>query len=87
MEPAVDGPEFSELLFTSGIELPVRTRVEVITPALRELDVNRLRRIKESSCTVELFVLGEQIQATRQLYGQEFPIFPVQDFGSELIYQ
>jgi uncharacterized protein (DUF58 family) len=87
MEPARGGPDFSELLFTSGIELPVRTRVEVITPVLRPLDLIRLRQLRENSCTVELFVLGEQLQSAGELCGQEFPIFSVQDFGSELIYR
>jgi len=87
MEPEQGGPGFSELLFTSGIELPVRTRVEVITPVLRELDIRRLRQLRGKGCTVELFVLGEQLQAASELCGREFSIFSVQDFGSELIYR
>ncbi len=87
MEPAQGGPDFSELLFTAGIELPVRTRVEVITPTLGELDIMRLRRVRESGCTVELFLVGEQSQAAGELWGQEFSIFSVQDFGGELIYR
>lgn len=87
MEPAPGGPDFSELLFTSGIELPVRTRVEVITPMLGELDIIRLRRIRETGCTVELFLVGEQSQPARGLWGREFSIYSVQDFGSELIYR
>jgi len=87
MKPAPGGPDFSELLFTSGIELPVRTRVEVITPMLGELDIIRLRRIRETGCTVELFLVGEQPQPARVLWGQEFSIYSVQDFGSELIYR
>jgi uncharacterized protein (DUF58 family) len=87
MEPAQDGPEFSELLFTSGIELPVRTRVEVITPVLGELDIARLRQIRETGCTVELFLLGEQSQKAGALWGREFSVFSVQDFGGELIYR
>ena len=87
MESAEDGPDFSELLFTSGVELPVRTRVEVITPVLGQLDVDRLRQIRERGCTVELFVPGEQLQAAGELCGGEFSIFAVQDFGRELIYQ
>ena len=87
MQPSQGGTDFSELLFTSGIELPVRTRVEVITPVLRDLDIGRLRRIRENGCTVELFVLGEQLEAARELYAREFSIFPVQDFGRELIYK
>jgi uncharacterized protein (DUF58 family) len=87
MESAEDGPDFSELPFTSGVQLPVRTRVEVITPVLRPLDVNRLRQVRERGCTVELFVPGEQLQAARELCGGEFSIFAVQDFGRELIYR
>jgi uncharacterized protein (DUF58 family) len=87
MEPAQGGPDFSELLFTSGIELPVRTRVEAITPVLGQLDINRLRQLRGKGCTVELFVLGEQLQAARELCGREFSVFSVQDFGSELIYR
>ena len=87
MEPASGGPDFSELLFTSGIELPVRTRVEVITPVLKPADLKRLRRIRENGCTVELFVLGEELQSAGELSGQEFRIYSVQDFGSELIHR
>ena len=87
MEPAQGGCDFSELLFTSGIELPVRTRVEVITPVLGEIDIMRLRQIRAKGCAVEVFVLGEQHQAARELCGREFSIFSVQDFGSELIYR
>jgi hypothetical protein len=61
--------------------------VEVITPVLRPLDVNRLRQIRERGCTVELFVPGEQLQSAGELCGGEFPIFAVQDFGRELIDQ
>jgi uncharacterized protein (DUF58 family) len=85
MEPAQGGPGFSELLFTSGIELPVRTRVEVITPVVRQLDAGRLRQLKARGCTVELFILGDQSNAVRELYGGEFPIYSVQDFGGDLI--
>jgi uncharacterized protein (DUF58 family) len=87
MEPSREGTDFSELLFTAGIELPVRTRVEVITPVLGALDVSRLERIRQKGCTVELFIPGEQQQAAGELCGREFSIFPVQDFGRELIYQ
>jgi uncharacterized protein (DUF58 family) len=87
MEPAQGGPDFSELPFTSGIELPVRTRVEVITPVLGQLDISRLRQLRGKGCTVELFILGEQLHAARELCGREFSIFSVQDFGSELIYR
>ncbi len=87
MEPAQGGPDFSELPFTSGIELPVRTRVEVITPVLGQLDISRLRQLRGKGCTVELFILGEQLEAARELCGREFSVFSVQDFGSDLIYR
>jgi uncharacterized protein (DUF58 family) len=87
MESAADGPDFSELPFTSAVELPVRTRLLVITPVLGQIDVNRLRQIRERGCTVELFIPGEQLQAAGELCGGEFSIFPVQDFGHELIHQ
>ena len=87
MNSTQGGPDFTELLFTSGIELPVRTRVEVITPVLGNLDIRRLRQIRENGCTVELFILGEQLEAARELCGRAFSIFPVQDFGRELLYK
>jgi hypothetical protein len=87
MEPAEGEADFSELLFTAGIDLPVRSRVEVITPVLEELDIGRLRQLRENSCTVELFVLGEQQQRARELWGREFSVFSVQDFSGELLYQ
>jgi uncharacterized protein (DUF58 family) len=85
IEPSHGEAEFSELLFTAGIEMPVRTRVAVITPALGELDIARFRQLKENSCTVELFVLGEGLRKAREL--REFAVFPVQDFGNELFYE
>jgi uncharacterized protein (DUF58 family) len=87
IEPAEGGGDFSEYLFSSGLEVPVRTRVEVITPGLVELDLARLRRIKEKGCTVEIFLFGDQVQTYREKYGREFAILPVQDFGNELVYQ
>ena len=59
----------------------------VITPVLKPLDLERLRRLRENSCTVELFVLGEELQSAGELRGREFPIYSVQDFGSELIHR
>ena len=87
IEPLEDDGDFSEHLFSSGLEVPVRTRVEVITPVLADLDLARLRRIREKGCTVEIFLFGDQVQTYREEYGREFAIFPVQDFGNELVYQ
>ncbi|UCF99332.1 MAG: DUF58 domain-containing protein [Spirochaetaceae bacterium] len=87
MEPARDGPKYSELLFSCGFEVPVRTRVEVITPVLSELDCARLRQVKERGCSVDIFLFGEEHQRYRQRYGREFSIYSVQDFGNELLYQ
>jgi uncharacterized protein (DUF58 family) len=87
MDAAPGNRDFTELLYMSGIEVPVRTRLEVITPALSELQGARLRQVKEKGCTVEIFLFGEQHQAYRRRYGREFSIFSVRDFGNELIYQ
>jgi len=87
MEAAPGSRDFTELLFAAGIEVPVRTRLEVITPTLSELHCARLRQIKETGCTVEIFLLGEQHRLYRQTYSREFRILSVQDFGNELIYQ
>jgi uncharacterized protein (DUF58 family) len=87
MEAAPGSRDFTQALFTAGIEVPVRTRLEVITPTLSELHCARLRQIKEKGRTVEIFLLGEQHRSYRQTYGREFRILSVQDFGSELIYQ
>jgi uncharacterized protein (DUF58 family) len=87
MEAAPGSRDFTQALFAAGIEVPVRTRLEVITPTLSELHCARLRQIKEKGCTVEIFLLGEQHRSYRQTYGREFRILSVQDFGSELIYQ
>ena len=73
MKPRRGKSGFHRLLFSSGIEVPVRTRVEVITPVLSELDSARLRRIKAKGCTVEIFLFGEQHLSYRQIYGREFP--------------
>jgi uncharacterized protein (DUF58 family) len=84
MEAAPGSRDFTELLFAAGIEVPVRTRLQVITPILSELHCARLRQIKEKGCTVEIFLLGEQQRLYRP---REFRIHSVQDFGNELIYQ
>ncbi len=86
LEAAPGSRDFTELLFAAGIEVPVRTRLEVITPTLSELHCARLRQIKAKGCTVEIFLLGEQNRANGQSYGSEFPTLSVQDFGNELIY-
>jgi uncharacterized protein (DUF58 family) len=87
MEAAPGSRDFTQALFAAGIEVPVRTRLEVITPTLSDLHRARLRQIKEKGCTVEIFLLGEQHRSYRQTYGREFRILSVQDFGNELIYQ
>jgi len=87
MEAASGSRDFTQALFAAGIEVPVRTRLEVITPVLSELHCARLRQIKEKGCTVEIFLLAEQHRSYSQTYGREFRILSVQDFGNELIYQ
>ncbi|MBN2551898.1 MAG: DUF58 domain-containing protein [Spirochaetales bacterium] len=87
MEPVRGGATVTELLFTAGIEVPVRTRIEVITPVLSDLDGARLRQIKGRGCTVEIFLFGEQQQLYRQRYAGQFPIHSIADFGNELVHQ
>jgi uncharacterized protein (DUF58 family) len=86
MEAEPGSRDFTELLFTTGIELPARTRLEVITPVFSEPHRARLRQIREKGCTVETFLLAEPRRGGGPEAGGEFPVFPVQDFGDELIH-
>jgi uncharacterized protein (DUF58 family) len=77
--------DFTTRLYEAGIEVPARTRIEVISPSLSEGQWGRLRPLVEKGCTVELFLLGaENLLATRQL-SPEIAMYAVQDYGDALI--
>jgi len=84
MEASSGELDVTRLPFEAGLEIPVRTRVEVITPNLSDEQWQRLRRLREMGCSVELFMLGSEHLKNGQTRAKEFRIFTVQDFGNEL---
>ncbi len=84
---AAEGLEdFTLLPFQAGIEIPVRTRLEVITPGLSPQQWSRLRQFREKGASVEVFLLGGERPEQADPWSREAKIYTVQDFGSELIY-
>jgi len=87
MQPETSGMELTELLFHSRIEIPVRTRLQVITSVLTEADCSRLRQLKQKGCSVEVFLFGEQHHRFAHRHRDQFRVYSVQDFGNELVYR
>jgi uncharacterized protein (DUF58 family) len=74
------------LALRQEVGLIASARLEVITPVFSERHRARLRQIREKGCTVEIFLLAEPKSGGGPDAGGEFPVFPVQDFGNELIH-
>ena len=86
IEASPEKIDFTQLLHNPGIEVPVQSRIEVITPLLKEEQQEFLRRVKEKGCTVEIFLLGPDTRRQKELLAREFDVFCVKDYGNELIY-
>jgi len=80
------GPgDFTRLLYASGVDIPVRTHIKVITPLLTDAQHAFLREVKQKGNAVELFLMGGDALAPRELLTREFPLFVVSEYGNELI--
>ncbi len=77
--------DFTRLLFGSGVNIPVRTHIKVVTPVLTEAQHVFLREVKQKGNAVELFLLGGNALAPHESLTHEFPLFVVSEYGSELI--
>ena len=86
IEASPEEIDFTRLLHNPGIEVPVQSRIEVITPLLKEEQRYFLRKVKEKGCTVEIFLLGPDTRRQKELLAREFDVFCVKDYGNELIY-
>jgi len=77
--------DFTRLLYASGVDIPVRTHIKVITPLLTDVQHGFLREVKQKGNAVELFLMGGDSLAPRELLTREFPLFVVSEYGNELI--
>ena len=90
--PSREATDVTRLLKISGIEVPLQTRIEVVTPMLRDEQRKFLKVLKEKGCQVELFLVGpdawpEKELVSRKSLSKEFTVFCIKDYGNELIYQ
>jgi hypothetical protein len=77
--------DFTRLLFASGVDIPARAHIKVVTPGLTDGQHAFLREVKQKGNAVELFLLGGDAFAPPESLAQEFPLFVVSEYGSELI--
>ena len=77
--------DFTRLLFASGMDIPVRTHIKVITPSLTDAQRAFLREVKQKGNAVELFLLGGNALGPIEPLTHEFPVFVVSEYGHELI--
>ena len=85
MDVSRDSGDFTRLLFSSGVNIPVRTHIKVVTPSLTDMQRAFLREVKLKGNEVELFLLGGNALAPSETLAQEFPLYVVSEYGSELI--
>jgi uncharacterized protein (DUF58 family) len=85
MDVSREQADFTRLLYAAGVDIPIRTRIEVVTPTLGEEQRVLLLRAKEKGCPVELFLVGGDSLGQREQLSKEFSVFVVSDFGNELI--
>jgi uncharacterized protein (DUF58 family) len=86
MEAARDPMDIAGLLATAEVEIPIGTRIEVITPRLTPLQQAILRDGRQKGWVVELYITGGESQKHDEV-SREFPLFFVTDYGSELLHQ
>jgi uncharacterized protein (DUF58 family) len=85
MDVSREPGDFTRLLYTSGVDIPVRTHIKVISPMLTDDQHAFLREVKQKGSAVELFLLGGDALAPRELLTREFPLFVVSEYGNELL--
>jgi uncharacterized protein (DUF58 family) len=87
MDVSAGDVDFLRLLSDSGMNIPVQTRLEVITPQLTQAEWTLLRTLKTKGCIVELFLLGSDNPRQSESLGREFAVHTVLDYGHELFRQ
>ena len=85
MEVSGEPGDFTQLLFASGVNIPARAHIKVVTPAVTDVQHAFLREVKQKGHAVELFLLGGSALAPPEPLIREFPLFVVSEYGSELI--
>jgi uncharacterized protein (DUF58 family) len=87
IEATQDPADFTRLLSMGGIDIPVGTRLEVITPGLTADQQALLRDGARRGWIVEVFLLGGELLKRDQTLPKEFPAYTITEYGSELIVQ
>jgi uncharacterized protein (DUF58 family) len=85
MDVSPEPGDFTQLLFASGVDIPVRTHIKVVTPSLTDVQRAFLRELRQKGNAVEIFLLGGNAPAPREVFTHEFPVFVVSEYGHELI--
>jgi hypothetical protein len=85
LEPSRSPTDFTRLLHGAGVEMPVRTHVEVITPSLTDEQHSFLYEEKQKGYSVDLFLLGGDPRGQRDSLRKDFPVSVVTDYGAELL--
>jgi uncharacterized protein (DUF58 family) len=87
LQPLPEGRDVTRLPAEAGIELPGRSRLEVIAPVLDAQQWGSLRRLRERGCEVDVFWVGAQQtpDPEAELRSREFRFYRVADFGDALI--
>ena len=85
MDVSGESGDFTRLLFASGVNVPVRTHIKVVTPMLTDAQHAFLREVKQKGNAVELFLLGGNSLVPPEPLARELPLFFVSEYGSELI--
>jgi uncharacterized protein (DUF58 family) len=84
MEVSAQNMDFSRLLADSGMDIPVQTRLQVISPRLTPSEWALLRGLKKRGCTVELYLIGAGNPRQSEILNREFAVYAVSDYGNEL---
>ncbi len=85
LEPSWTEIDYTRLLSAAGMDIPVRTRIEVITPRVTEEQRAMLREAGRKGWFPEVFLLGGDGGGLAERLSREFPVHVVRDYGSELI--
>ena len=85
MDAPRDATDFTGLLHGTGVQMPVRTHIEVITPSVTDEQHAFLREEKQKGYVVEVFLLGGDEGGKRDSLRKDFPVSLVTDYGAELL--
>ncbi|MFP4363315.1 MAG: DUF58 domain-containing protein [Spirochaetia bacterium] len=72
-------------LFASHVNIPYGCRVMYVGPSLREDQIERLLIAKQGGANVELYIVGSEQKGSETIQEQNFPIYSIKEYGSELI--